>query len=53
MLRVKDVDFARGQLTVRDPTWKHDRIHCKWEQSPAVEFKLRSPLLGTSKNGRR
>jgi integron integrase len=25
MLRVKDVDFARGQLTVRDPKWKHDR----------------------------
>jgi len=24
-LRVKDVDFARGQLTVRDPKWKHDR----------------------------
>ena len=23
-LRVKDVDFARGQLTVRDPKWKHD-----------------------------
>ena len=25
MLRVKDVDFERGQLTVRDPKWKHDR----------------------------
>jgi integron integrase len=25
MLRVKDIDFARGQLTVRDPKWKHDR----------------------------
>ena len=25
MLRVKDVDFARGQLTIRDPKWKHDR----------------------------
>ena len=24
-LRVKDVDFDRGQLTVRDPKWKHDR----------------------------
>ncbi len=24
-LRVKDVDFARGQLAVRDPKWKHDR----------------------------
>ena len=24
-LRIKDVDFARGQLTVRDPKWKHDR----------------------------
>lgn len=24
-LRVKDVDFTRGQLTVRDPKWKHDR----------------------------
>jgi integron integrase len=24
-LRVKDVDFARGQVTVRDPKWKHDR----------------------------
>jgi hypothetical protein len=24
-LRVKDVDFGRGQLTVRDPKWKHDR----------------------------
>ncbi len=25
MLRVKDVDFSRGQLTVRDPKWKRDR----------------------------
>lgn len=25
-LRVKDVDFARGQLAVRDPKWKHDRM---------------------------
>jgi integrase len=25
-LRVKDVDFARGQVTVRDPKWKHDRV---------------------------
>ena len=25
-LRVKDVDFERGQLTVRDPKWKHDRV---------------------------
>jgi len=24
-LRIKDVDFERGQLTVRDPKWKHDR----------------------------
>jgi integron integrase len=24
-LRVKDVDFERGQVTVRDPKWKHDR----------------------------
>ncbi|HUP59083.1 MAG TPA: tyrosine-type recombinase/integrase [Thermoanaerobaculia bacterium] len=24
-LRVKDVDFARGQLTIRDPKWKRDR----------------------------
>src|SRR5688500_19177060 len=26
MLRVKDVDFERGQLTVRDPKLKHDRV---------------------------
>jgi integrase len=26
MLRVKDVDFERGQLAVRDPKWKHDRV---------------------------
>ena len=25
MLRIKDVDFARGQVTVRDPKWKRDR----------------------------
>lgn len=25
MLRVKDVDLARGQITVRDPKWKRDR----------------------------
>lgn len=25
MLRVKDVDFLRGQLTIRDPKWKRDR----------------------------
>ena len=25
-LRVKDVDFERGQVTVRDPKWKHDRV---------------------------
>ena len=25
MLRVKDVDFARGQIAVRDPKWKRDR----------------------------
>jgi hypothetical protein len=25
-LRVKDVDFACGQVTVRDPKWKHDRV---------------------------
>jgi integron integrase len=24
-LRVKDVDFLRGQLTIRDPKWKRDR----------------------------
>jgi integrase len=24
-LRVKDVDFERGQLTASDPKWKHDR----------------------------
>jgi integron integrase len=24
-LRVKDVDFGRGQLTIRDPKWKRDR----------------------------
>jgi integron integrase len=24
-LRIKDIDFARGQITVRDPKWKHDR----------------------------
>jgi hypothetical protein len=24
MLQIKDVDFDRGQLTVRDPKWKHD-----------------------------
>jgi len=24
-LRIKDVDFARGQLTVQDPKLKHDR----------------------------
>lgn len=26
MLRVKDVDFDRGQITVRDPKWKRDRV---------------------------
>ncbi len=26
MLRVKDADFSRGQLTVRDPKWKRDRM---------------------------
>jgi integrase len=26
MLRVKDVDFERDQLTVRDPKWKRDRV---------------------------
>lgn len=25
MLRVKEVDFERGQLTIRDPKWKRDR----------------------------
>jgi integron integrase len=25
MLRIKDVDFARGQIAVRDPKWKHER----------------------------
>ena len=25
-LRVKAADFARGQVTVRDPKWKHDRV---------------------------
>ena len=24
-LRIKDLDFMRGQITVRDPKWKHDR----------------------------
>ena len=24
-LRIKDLDFARGQITVRDPKWKRDR----------------------------
>jgi len=24
-LRIKDLDFERGQITVRDPKWKHDR----------------------------
>ncbi|HSP13748.1 MAG TPA: integron integrase [Thermoanaerobaculia bacterium] len=26
MLRVKDLDFERGQLTVRDPKWRRDRV---------------------------
>ena len=26
MLRVKDVDFERGQLTVRDPKWTTGRL---------------------------
>ena len=26
VLRIKDVDFERGQWTVRDPKWKHDRM---------------------------
>ena len=26
MPRIKDVDFECGQLTVRDPKWKHDRM---------------------------
>jgi integrase len=26
MLRVKDVDFERGQITVRDPKWRRDRV---------------------------
>lgn len=26
MLRVKDVDFERGQITVRDPKWGRDRV---------------------------
>ena len=25
-LRIKDIDVARGQVTVRDPKWKHDRV---------------------------
>jgi integron integrase len=25
-LRVKDVDFERGQITIRHPKWKHDRV---------------------------
>jgi integron integrase len=25
-LRIKDVDFTRGQITVRDPKWNHDRM---------------------------
>jgi integron integrase len=25
MLRVKDIDFQRGQLMIRDPKWNHDR----------------------------
>lgn len=28
MLRVKDVDFERGQITIRDPKWKRDRAPC-------------------------
>ena len=26
MLRVKDLDLERGQITVRDAKWKHDRV---------------------------
>ena len=26
MLRVKDIDFERGQIVVRDPKWKRDRV---------------------------
>ena len=26
VLRIKDVDFERGQLTVHDPKRKHDRM---------------------------
>jgi hypothetical protein len=34
MLRVKEVDFARGQLTIRDPKWKD--LACGWGEVFAV-----------------
>lgn len=42
MLRIKDVDFVRGQITVRDPKWKHDRMTML---PRAVEGELREQVL--------
>ena len=41
-LRIKDIDFERGQITVRDPKWKHDRA----TMLPAtVDAELREQIL--------
>lgn len=40
-LRIKDIDFARGQITVRDPKWKHDRATML---PRAVEVDLREQI---------
>jgi len=41
-LRIKDLDFERGQITVRDPKWKHDRMTML---PRAVEAELREQVL--------
>jgi integrase len=41
-LRIKDVDFARGQITVRDPKWKRDRTTML---PRAIDAELREQVL--------
>jgi len=47
-LRIKDMDFGRGQLTIRDPKWKRDRTTMLPQSVPLGRP---TTLLNTSNSG--
>lgn len=48
-LRVKDVEFAQGQLTVRDPQWKHHRTRPAHDSPRLLSVRVSAAPQGTRK----